>query len=141
MAITTGHTAQRPARTAYELLGRVCKAIAAEPERYDQTTFGYCEDNNNKSCQTAFCIGGWIVHLHDKEIATIARSVETRANEILGLGASRGWKLFTTYLPELESNSPPVQGTPAYARAGVRHTRRFMAKYKDHLKARTLKGV
>jgi len=135
MAITTGHTAQRPARTAYELLGRVCKAIVANPEQYNQNEWGDSWDY----CGSGFCVAGWIGFLYDGRPSP--SHIRRRAMELLDMQQVLAWELFTPIIPELYSNMPPVPGSLAYARVGVRHTRRFMAKYKDHLKARTLKGV
>lgn len=149
-------TWKRPARTAYELLGRVCKVIQVEPKRYDQGTFQSSQDQRTV-CETAFCVGGWLVFLHDGKF--IGGSIEDRASVLLGMdglyyNGLNPWDLFTTMVPgvtcrEMDASGDiidldqdlPNQGTPAYAKAGVAHTRRFMKKYEAHLKARLLAGV
>lgn len=117
------------AKNAYELLERVCRAIAEAPQHYNQTEW----------CGTAYCRAGWIVAVHDGPIDDRhADDVGNRAMELLDLSSDECWPLFSTY--ELfRTDAEP--GTSEYAEEGVRGVRVFMSQYSSHLKARSLKGV
>ena len=61
-------------------------------------------------------------------------NVQDRANRILGLSNYQEEELFSACA--LDSATTAAPQTLAYARAGVRHIRRFQKKYATQLKAK-----
>ena len=129
--------AQPKAKTAYELLERVCAVIAAKPTRYNQSD--WCTE---RKCGTAFCRAGWMVVLHDgPDAARNAPDIASRAEALLGLTPDESWPLFSTQQLFAKGTNGLRVGTPEYVQAGIDGTRAFMAKHEAHLKARKLDGV
>ena len=151
---------QPKAKTAYELLERVCAAIKAHPLAYYQDQWmlkskrdvvkrlRLTNEQARESCGTAYCRAGWIVALHDGSAAARRMSCEwhseefgERAREILAMPYQssddpiRECRLFQS------GTVAAHPGTRAYAREGVRGLKAFMEQHKAHLKARKLDGV
>src|SRR3990167_2452357 len=91
-------TRRGKAKTAYELLERVCEHIAAEPKRYYQGWWVLrsakriaAADVKLKAppCNTIACRAGWVVLLHDgrntRQINAEGYGTMRRALEILGV--------------------------------------------------------
>ena len=138
------------AKTAYELLERVCAHIKAKPQTYLQERFIATGDQAHEyglhpPCGTAACRAGWIVALHDGPLdPRDYGGIQTRANAILGLDSQTTGDLFSGAalncgLDAIDFMVKP--GTAAYVRAGVRGLRSFMKRHAAHLKARKLDGV
>lgn len=148
---------QPKAKTAYELLERVCVAIEAHPAAYYQgwwkCTRGGRGGNpplphdivDKNECGTAFCRAGWIVVSNDGNKRAHTNDWypwSIRAAELIGAEAgdiaSDLSRLFASYAIDGAGATP---GTLKYARAGIRGIREFMKTHRDHLKARKLRGV
>jgi hypothetical protein len=145
------------AKTAYELLGRVCEAIKAHRFAYYQGAWSMKaewafppEQAARNECGTAFCRAGWMVALHDgaKNIDVAADkvllpgsidyvSIPTRASELLDMSAD-DQDVLALFDGEACSGVP---GSSGYVAQGIRGLRAFMKKHAKHLKARSLKGV
>lgn len=153
MAKKTKSRVTRKPKTAYELLGRVCKAIEAEPRSYDQSLWVINRELMNEPgglyvrpkrlqppCGTSFCIAGHIVAQHDgfAPAANAGYGCRSRAIDILGFDDDPPEGFFFAHA--LGIRTPPA-GTVAYARLGVKLVRAFMRKHSAHLKSRLLKGV
>jgi hypothetical protein len=54
--------------TSIRKIRRMIAAVLAEPEFYDQETFGraICKDDGEPACGTVCCAAGWAVWLEDK---------------------------------------------------------------------------
>lgn len=131
---------QPKAKTAYELLERVCAHILEEPKRYHQDYWGLRGevplDVPRPKCGTVCCRAGWIVALNDGPKALLHTCSGSRADRILGMTDEDTRELF--YDDSVERFR---QGTKRYANAGAAGIRRFMKKHKRYLQARALKGV
>lgn len=142
------------AKTAYELLERVCAHIAAEPKRYYQGWWVFrgkdaiangreAENVDFKApeCNTIACRAGWIVLLHDglrtKKVEDGGHGTAGRARQILGMDLYETQQLFDG--GAVCSGLKP--GTRKYMREGIRGLKAFMAQHAAHLKSRSLKGV
>lgn len=140
---------QRPPRTAYDLLARVCEHILDEPKRYTQESYlvhGIAAIKNlglaAPTCGTVGCRAGWIVALHDGPTGVRGEAVEWRANQILGRGGDTHDLFSGTACDRLAGeDTSPIIGTKKYARLGVKGLRAFMKQHAKHLKARLLKDV
>lgn len=146
-------TKQPKAKTAYELLGRVCEAIKAHPLSYYQRMWAakpdwcFAPDVAAKNeCGTVFCRAGWLVALNDGnknidvendvvELKGRFEHIQTRAKALLDMSDDDVRPLFS------ESSVTGSPGTTDYVRQGVRGIRDFMRKHEAHLKARSLRGV
>lgn len=141
-------------KTAYGLLGAVCRAIESRPLNYAQNSWCATRgglmsrhgdiaeldpalDVEANVCGTSFCRAGWIVAVHDGKRAR-PRSFYRRAAAILGMPLTRG--CFHSDNSDLAAlfEWDAVTGTPgtrSYVRRGVAGVRRFMKKYERHLRA------
>jgi hypothetical protein len=138
------------AQTAYELLGRVCKAIKAHPLNYCQADWMQKRDPDiddaaplarsldvpENVCGTAYCVAGWVVRLHEGRDPDTTAGISKKASSLLGMDDDVAYdELFAV------GYVSGVPGTPEYVAAGVKHVRDFMKTHAAHLKARSLKGV
>lgn len=138
---------QLKAKTAYELLERVCAHILEEPKRYYQGSWvirgkevireQFPEFKGQApACGTTACRAGWIVGLNDGLNALgNSHGVPERANNILGMSPDDTAALFDY---NAVSGTP---GTKSYVAQGVAGVRAFMKQHKAHLQARKLCGV
>ena len=151
-------TRRGKAKTAYELLERVCEAIKAHPLNYYQ---GYWKSRRGRSkgqvrhtqvmealppsldvpentCGTAFCRAGFIVAEHD---GYEARPIDfnQRARRLLGIDEYESFDDVSRLFDASAVTGTP--GTSRYVRQGIAGLRAFMKEHEAHLKARSLKGV
>jgi hypothetical protein len=159
---------RRPkAKTAYELLERVCEAIKARPLSYYQgywkarrgqrgngvgcAPLPFLLDQPENTCGTAFCRAGWMVVLHDglranprDRSSDPVMSWERRARQLLDMPPHLEFgMLVRDDVSDLfdAGDYSGVPGTPQYVKYGIDGLRAFMKTHEKHLKARSLRGV
>lgn len=126
------------AKTAYGLLSEICDLIIAEPKRYNQTRFLAVQGGDERppmgfpSCGTVGCVAGWVVALKDRR-AIKYTDVEGVASSVLGLVDTQKYQLFSGNALNNNNGHGPDPQTKQHARAGVKHIRRFQAKYRAQL--------
>lgn len=128
--------------TAYDLLTKVCEVITEEPKRYNQGRWLRRERGRSApACGTVGCVAGWCVALVDSTVIDDRRApIGDRAMNILGIDEDQRMELFAG---DAVADFPLIQGQGGhlYARAGVRHIRRFQEKYAEQLKAKVVTPV
>lgn len=133
--MTTQQIPKSKAKNAFDLLSEVQRLILAEPKRYNQAVWlshgSPKTDPAYPSCGTIGCVAGWVATLKGAQ-STAAKHTVERATEVLGLSKDQVWDLFDG--GALDATARP--GTLTYARAGVRHIRRFQKAHREQLLAK-----
>lgn len=134
------------ARTAWDLLQDVKRAITQEPRRADMSVFRHpwAPEDGGPACGTVGCFAGWV------NILAGGRgegSANISASNILGYYLNYHlqdrhpvpYHVFNNGTGDICATTRP--GTRAHARAVVQRINRFMALNADALKARRLHRV
>jgi hypothetical protein len=151
------------AKTAYGLLAAVCKAILAEPKRYNQTIWFETLSDERESHTIEMRYARWNPAAERRERARFARkqqefpacgTVACVAGWVLALQRGRlphdqhsvelpakrilglnSAQAFQLFTSDAVRGRP---GTPRYAKAGVRHIQKFMRMNAEQLKAKRI---
>lgn len=140
----------RKPKTAYGLLGLVCREIESNPLNYYQGMWKTSRnggkdvplphdlDVDENECKTAYCRAGFIVNAMDgysPRRTTWGFDWARRARKILGMDADQVYQLFAG---DAIIGKP---GTKRYVKAGVSGLKKFMYEHRERLLARKLSDV
>lgn len=133
------------ARTAWDLLQDVKRAITREPRRADMRTFqgDWKPQKGGPACGTVGCFAGWVNVLANSE-PNVWHPLA--AERLLGTGLDYQFQKLGVFRYVFnagagDSCQTTNPGTRAHARAVVQRINRFMATNEQALKARRLHRV
>lgn len=119
----------------WEILAAVCKVIADEPRRYDQSRWlvrvtdgsdlipkGYFPE-----CGTVACVAGWTCIIN-RRVPENNMVVEDKAQKILGLDYKEREELFDVNAAGQDRRTRNETSPRVHARRGIAHIKRFVKK-------------